>query len=608
LTAKEWLFLPHLLSPPLHFMERGTGGEVSQKSEEDIHMLKNLRIRNYALVEDLEVEFYPELNVLTGATGAGKSIIVGAVNLVLGERASSDVIRTGFDNAIIEASFELESDQIFRNLLIPLRINCPDNILIIRREISSKSVSRCFVNDKQITLGSLKSIGDRLADLHGQHEHQSLLNVEKHIEYLDHYSDLNNFLASVSQNYYRLKEKQKQLEELEKSKKQDLERKALYDFQIKEIEQANLSWGEEEKLIQDKKILENIEELYQLSSSIYQNLHEGEGSIQERLAISSKEIKRGKELDSRLKEPKESLDSSLIQIQELSRFLESYKDSLEFDPERLEMIRERLNLINTLKKKYGNTIDEILTYAQKIKEDLNRIENKDQIITGLKEEIKRLSDTFKKDCLLLSQKRKAKALDLGKKIQVTLSGLGMDKTKFEVKITSKEEENGLLEIDGRRYFADQKGMDQVEFFVSPNPGEELKPLAKIASGGEISRIMLALKSILAKADQVSTMIFDEIDVGIGGEVASAVGKSLKNLASSHQVIVITHLQQIASQADHHFKVFKQTSKGRTVTQIKKLEDRERVKEIARMISGEKISELTLKQAKEMIKTADRSAD
>jgi DNA repair protein RecN (Recombination protein N) len=571
-------------------------------------MLKNLRIRNYALVEDLEVEFHPGLNVLTGATGAGKSIIVGAVNLVLGERASSDVVRTGFDNAIIEASFELESDQIFKNLLTPLGINCPDNVLIIRREISGKGVSRCFLNDRQMTLGSLKSIGDRLADLHGQHEHQSLLNVGRHIEYLDDYGDLNDLLASASQNFYRLKEKQKELEELEKSKKQDQERKALYDFQIKEIEKADLSLGEEEKLIQDKKILENIEELYQLSSSIYQNLHEGEGSIQERLAISSKEIKKGKELDSRLKEPAESLDSCLIQLQELSRFLEGYKDSLEFDPEKLEMIRERLNLINTLKKKYGNTIDEILTYAQKIKEDLNKIENKDQIINGLKEEIKRLSGAFKKDCLLLSQKRKTKAIVLAKKIQTTLSGLGMNKTKFNVKITSQEDENGLLEIDGKRYFADEKGMDQVEFFVSPNPGEELKPLAKIASGGEISRIMLALKSILAKADQVSTMIFDEIDVGIGGEVASAVGKSLKNLASSHQVIVITHLQQIASQADHHFKVFKESSKGRTVTQIKKLKEEERVKEIARMISGEKISELTLKQAKEMIKASNRSAD
>lgn len=572
-------------------------------------MLKNLRIKNYALVEDLEVGFHPGLNVLTGATGAGKSIIVGAVNLILGERASSDVVRSGFDTAIVEATFKTKPDRVFTNLLSQLAINCPDNTLIITRQVSSKGVSRCFINDRQITLGTLKLIGDRLADLHGQHEHQSLLNVARHIEYLDNFGGLNDFLASVSQNYHKLKEKQKQLEELEKSRKLDQEKKALYDFQIKEIEKANLSLGEEERLIGDKKILENIEELCQLSSSIYQNLYEGEGSIQERLAVSSKEMKRGSELDSRLKEPKEILDSCMIQLQELSRFLEGYKDSLEFDPEKLEMIRERLNLINTLKKKYGNTIDEVLTYGEKIKEDLNRIENKDKIIDGLKEEIESLSGIFKKDCLLLSQKRETKASDLAKKIRATLSGLGMDRTKFEVRIASKQDKNGLLEIDGRRYFADEKGMDRVEFFVSPNPGEELKPLAKIASGGEISRIMLALKSILAKADQVSSMIFDEIDVGIGGEVASAVGKSLKNLTSTHQVIVITHLQQIASPADHHFKVFKESLKGRTVTKIKRLKQGERVAEIARMISGEKISELALKQAFEMIKTSNnRSTD
>lgn len=316
-------------------------------------------------------------------------------------------------------------------------------------------------------------------------------------------------------------------------------------------------------------------------------------------------MKRGSELDSRLKEPKESLDSSVIQLQELSRFLESYKDSLDFDADKLEMIRERLNLIGTLKKKYGRSIDEILAYAQKIKEDLNGIEGKDEVINQLKDEIARLSGILKKECLFLSGERTARASDLAKKIRATLSDLGMDKTKFKVDITFREDENGLLEIDGKRYSVDEKGMDQVEFFVSPNPGEELKPLAKIASGGEISRIMLALKSILAKADQVFTMIFDEIDVGIGGEVASAVGKSLKRLASSRQVIVITHLQQIASQADHHFKVFKESLKGRTVTQIKELKEGERVEEIARMISGERIGEPALKQAREMIRTSNQ---
>jgi DNA repair protein RecN (Recombination protein N) len=565
-------------------------------------MLRNLRIRNYALVEELEAEFQPGFNVITGATGAGKSIIVGAVNLILGERASSDVVRSGFDTANIEAFFELPDDRNLKGLLKELGILPNENTLIIRREISTKGQSRCYVNDRLITLTSLKSIGDRLADLHGQHEHQSLLNTERHIEYLDHYGDLDEVLSRVSESYPLLRIKQKERDDLKNSKRLDEERKKLYEFQIQEIEKANLSPDEEERLMQGKKVLENIEILFELSSNVYHQLYESEASILERITSLSKELKRACQIDSRLKEPDETLESSVIKLQEISRFIEDYKGHLEFDPDKLEMIRERLNLLNTLKKKYGKSIEEILTYKEQIKTELERIENKDEIINGLEKEIDGISQSLQKECISLSQKRRTKASELSIRIQKALADLGMDKTKFEIKITQREDENGLVEINGKRFVATEKGMDEVEFFVSPNPGEELKPLARIASGGEISRIMLALKSILAKTDRVESMIFDEIDVGIGGEVASAVGKSLKNLASSHQVIVITHLQQIASQADYHFKVFKEGVKGRTVTGIKKLDKEERVKEIARMISGEKISEVTLRQAKEMIKT------
>jgi DNA repair protein RecN (Recombination protein N) len=565
-------------------------------------MLRNLRIKNYALVEELEVEFQPGLNVITGATGAGKSIIVGAVNLILGERASSDAVRTGFDIANIEAFFELPDDRNLRGLLSELGISPSENTLIIRREISTKGQSRCYVNDRLVTLTSLKSIGDRLADLHGQHEHQSLLNTERHIEYLDHYGDLDQVLSRVGGTYRLLRAKQKELDDLKNSKRLDEERRKLYEFQIQEIKKANLSLDEEERLIQEKKVLENIEILFELSSNVYHQLYESEVSILERITSLSKELKRACQIDSRLKEPDETLESCVIKLQEISRFMEDYKGRLEFDPEKLEMIRERLSLLNTLKKRYGKSVEEILTYKEQIKSELEWIENKDETINGLERGIDELSQNLQKECILLSQKRRAKASELSRRIQKALTDLGMDKTRFEIRINQREAENGLVAIDGRRFVATEKGMDEVEFFVSPNIGEEPKPLAKIASGGEISRIMLALKSILAKTDRVESMIFDEIDVGIGGEVASAVGKSLKNLASSHQVIVITHLQQIASQADHHFKVFKEGVKGRTVTRIKKLDKEERVKEIARMISGEKISEVTLKQAKEMIKT------
>ncbi|MGB2770445.1 MAG: DNA repair protein RecN, partial [Candidatus Zixiibacteriota bacterium] len=482
-----------------------------------------------------------------------------------------------------------------------------NDVFIIRREISSRGQNKCFLNDRLITLATLKSIGDRLADLHGQHEHQSLLNVERHIEYLDDYASLGEIKARVSQTFHLLKKKRRDLEELRSGKSRDEERRKLYQFQIQEIEKSNLSRDEEGKLGEKRKVLENAEALFEATSSLHHQLYEAEGSILDKLTSMSRELKKSHQIDSKLKEPAQTLESCVIGLQDAARFLEDYRTHLEFDPEKLEMIRERLNLLNTLKRKYDKSIEEILSYKDQMQGELERIESKDEVISDREKEIVGLSGALMEECSLLSQKRKSKASRLSTKIQKALVDLGMPKTKFEIKISRRADENGLLRIDGKRYFVDERGMDQVEFFVSPNPGEDLKPLAKIASGGEISRIMLALKSILAKVDRLETVIFDEIDLGIGGEVASAVGRSLKDLGSSHQVIVITHLQQIASQADHHFNVFKENAKGRTVTRIRILDRDERVKEIARMISGEKVSPVTLRQAKEMLKPADRPA-
>jgi len=570
-------------------------------------MLESLRIKNYALVDQLEVDFQPGLNIISGATGAGKSIIVGAVNLILGERASSEAGRTGFDRASIEAVFRLQDDPALKDLLAKLGMVLQDDVFIIRREISSRGQNKCFLNDRLITLATLKSIGDRLADLHGQHEHQSLLNVERHIEYLDDYASLGEIKAQVSQTFHLLKKKRRDLEELRSGKSRDEERRKLYQFQIQEIEKSNLSRDEEGKLGEQRKVMENAEALFEATSNLYHQLYEAEGSILDKLTSMSRELKKSHQIDSRLKEPAQTLESCVIGLQDAARFLEDYRTHLEFDPEKLEMIRERLNLLNTLKRKYDKSIEEILAYKDQMQGELERIESKDEIISDREKEIVGLSETLTEECCLLSRKRKTKASQLSTKIQKALSDLGMPKTQFEIKINRRADENGLLEIDGKRYFVDERGMDQVEFFVSPNPGEDLKPLAKIASGGEISRIMLALKSILAKVDRLETVIFDEIDLGIGGEVAAAVGRSLKDLGSSHQVIVITHLQQIASQADHHFSVFKESAKGRTVTKIRILDRDERVKEIARMISGEKVSPVTLRQAKEMLKPVDRPA-
>jgi DNA repair protein RecN (Recombination protein N) len=510
------------------------------------------------------------------------------------------MIRSGADSAIVEAVFEIKPKGLVEKLLSELGIIYPENQLIIRRELSSKGVSRCFLNDRLVTLANLKLLGDQLADLHGQHEHQSLLNPEEHLIYLDIYAEAKDLLNRVSDSYYKLKKKIEDLEELKRIDKISKEKKELYQFQLKEILSANLSAGEEEELYSQKIILENSETLFQITSVIFQELYEKDGSILERLSCLKKELEKGGEYDLKLKEHIEALNSAALQLDETSRFLQGYKDSLNFEPERLEKIRERLNLINTLKKKYGQTVPEVLNYADRIKTELDKIENRDELIQKTNTEINDLKQVLKKDALLLSSKRKEKGVELAKKIKKELSFLGMEKCDFETKIFYREAEDGLLQLEGKRYYVDEKGLDQVEFYVSPNPGEELKPLTKIASGGEISRIMLALKSVLAKSDQVPSMIFDEVDVGIGGEMAEAVGKRMKALSSNHQIICITHLQQIASQADYHFKVYKEVSKNRTITKIKLLSRDERIKEIARMMSGKKISDLTLEHAAEMI--------
>lgn len=563
-------------------------------------MLRSLRIKNFAIVENLGIDFFPGLNVLTGATGAGKSIIIGALNLALGERASSEMIRTGAESAIVETVFETKAKSQIEKLLTEFGIINTENQLIIRREVSAKGVSRCFMNDRQVTLNNLKLIGDQLADLHGQHQHQSLLNPAEHLVYLDSYAELKDLLSKVSDCYYELKKKLNDLEELKRIEKISKEKKELYQFQLKEISSANLSIEEEGELSSQKKILENAETLFQIASSVYEELYNREGSIIARLSSFKKELEKGESFDKRLREYIEALNSASLHLNETSRFLESYKESLDFDPGRLEKIRERLNLINTLKKKYGQSVNEVLSYAEKIKNELDKIENRDELIQKMENEIKDLKELLKRESLSLSEKRKEGGKELSRKIKKELSFLGMEKCGFEVRISYRESEDGLLEIEGKRYYVEEKGLDQVEFFVSPNPGEELKPLTKIASGGEISRIMLALKSVLAKSDQIPSMIFDEVDVGIGGEMAEAVGKRMKALSSTHQIICITHLQQIASQAEHHFKVFKEVSKNRTITKIKLLSKEERIKEIARMMAGKKISDLTLEHAAEMI--------
>ncbi len=566
-------------------------------------MLKTLRVKDYAIIEDLEIDVPSGLNILTGSTGAGKSILIGALGLVLGEKADADLIRSGASQAKVEAIFELKKNSALYNFLQNESLVSPDHSLIIRREISSKGTSKIFVNDKAVTLSTLKSIGDFLVDLHGQHQHQSLLDNRKHVDFLDNFGNYTEFLDAVRNSYSGVKEKSAELRKLQEQEKIAQDKKELFTFQLAEIEKANLQPGEEEKLTQEKSVLENVERLSQIVGAILENLSEADTSVSSRLSLAQKELNQASTWDKSLQEPLEQLENSNIQIKELNRFFDNYKNKLEYDPEKLNFIRERLDLLIKLKKKYGKSVDEILAYADEIRKSLSLLETRSEQITSLEMEIEKIREMLRDNCVKLSTARKKKALELQKKISRELAFLGMEKTRFEIQVDYQEDENGLTHLDGKKYKVDQKGLDQVEFLISPNPGEELEPLAKIASGGEISRIMLALKSALAEADEVPTLIFDEIDSGLGGEVAHKVGKKLKDLSLSHQVLAITHLQQIASVADQHFKVFKEVKGERTSTKIKKLSKQERVSEIARMLSGKKVTPLAEKQASQLLEEA-----
>ncbi len=566
-------------------------------------MLKTLRVKDYAIIEHLEIDFPPGLNILTGSTGAGKSILIGALGLILGEKADLDLIRSGASQATVEASFEFNRNSPLFEFLQKESLITQDNFLIVRREVSSKGGSKIFVNDKAVTLSTLKSLGDFLVDLHGQHQHQALLDNKKHIDFLDDFGNYADILNSVRDTYTDLKEKSAKLKQLQEQEKMAQDKKELFSFQLAEIEKANPQTGEEEKLIQEKSVLENVERLSQIAGIILENLSESDDSVSTRLSSAQKELNLASTWDKGLKEPLEQLENSHIQIRELSRFFENYKNKLEYDPEKLNFIRERLDLLIKLKKKYGKNVEEILGYAEEIRKSLNLLENRNGVMAKLGNEIGNITEILRDNSLKLSVARKKKALELQKKISRELAFLGMEKTRFEIQMKYEGDENGLVELGGEKYKVDEKGLDQIEFLISPNLGEEVKPLTKIASGGEISRMMLALKSALAGADKVPTLIFDEIDSGIGGEVAHKAGKKLKDLSKSHQVLAITHLQQIASVADQHFKVFKEVKGERTLTKIKKLAKEERVSEIARMLSGKKITPLAEKQASQLLEEA-----
>ena len=563
-------------------------------------MLKSFEVKDYALIEHISVEFGSGLNIITGETGAGKSILIDAMSLLLGERASTEVVRKGAEKSYVEGIFNVKGNKKVKSILEENDVDFFDE-LIVRREISLKGSNRCFINDTPVNLNLVKDVGNLLVDLHGQHEHQSLLRNETHIDYLDEFGDYQEHLHQYRKIYSDLLQKENELKKLQEKESSIKEKKDFYSFQIKEIDNISPQEDEEDKLIEELKILENSEKLAELTSEIYQLVYESDNSVQASLAKVKTLLQKINEIDKSFSDALTESESALAQVEDISSFVRSYNSKINLDQGEVEGKRERLGAINLLKKKYGGSVKSILDYRKKIGEEFELAENFSEKINELSKNIFELRKSAGSLAKNLSKKREQAAKLVKKGIEETLKELGIQDPQFKTQIsnTQSEKDSGVF-LDGKYFRATSNGIDEVEFFISTNPGEDLKPLAKVASGGEVSRIMLSLKSTLAKNDKLPLLIFDEIDVGVSGRIAQKVGKALKNLSAYHQVISITHLPQIASLAEHHFSIEKVTQNERVISSIKKLPKSERITEIARLLSGEKITEASIKSARELI--------
>jgi DNA repair protein RecN (Recombination protein N) len=545
-------------------------------------MLEFLSIKGIAIIDEAALPFHPGLTVLTGETGAGKSIIVDALKAVLGEKMDLSIVRTGESMAKVEAAFKAS------DMKLPDGIHTRDE-LIIGREIRREGRGRATVNGTMITIPHLKEIGDRMVDLHGQHEHQSLLKTAVHLQALDSFASLGPGKQEFADVYRQLMMTRETLETLERDKKDRLARLDYLRYVSNELESAGLDPDEEEKLRDEEGILGAAEKLLLTASSALENIYQGEGSAVETVSRWGGELKQMMETDSRLREVVELVEGAGLQLEEAGHFLRDYASSVQADPRRLEEVHERLAFIATLKKKYGPSMEEVIRTLEETKQELALIEGGETDLESLKSREEQLAARADELALSLSQERKKKASLLEGSVQTELQDLAMDKVRFSVSF----EEADMSET----------GVDEVEFLISPNPGEPLMPLRKIASGGELSRVMLALKRILAGADAVGTLVFDEVDAGIGGRVAAVLGRKLQDISRHHQVLCITHLAPVAACAHHHILVEKAEEKGRTVVRARYLEDEERVEELARMMGGIEVSSGIVRSARELLEEA-----
>lgn len=572
-------------------------------------MLVHLSIRNLAVVEAVDVSFGSGFHVLTGETGAGKSIIIDALGLIAGGRGSADLIRYGCDKAEMEASFDLPADHPVWTTLEGFGIaGDPGELLIIRREISVQGKSSARINGQLVNLSMLREVGEKLINLHGQHEHQTLLRPERHLELLDAYGAeaIDPVKAAYQATYADFVRIDKEYHELRNTSQQALQMLDLYRFQLSEISAAELKPGEDELLAEEKVKLSHSEKMMESISKAYDLLYGPQGL--DAIAKAVSKLSEVSAYDSKGISPLlEQLQSAYYQLEDASFSLRNYRERIEFNPERLEEVEERLDLISTLRRKYGDDIQGILAYYEKIRQEVDALENKDERLEQLQVQREKLTERLMNQAFELSAVRQQKAVELAAQIEAELKDLQMGRTSLEVKLSLMEDANGL-EWEGKKIRPGKHGIDNAEFLISPNPGEPLRPLSKIASGGELSRMMLALKSIFARHEQVPVLIFDEVDTGVSGRAAQSIADKLSRLSGLCQVFAITHLPQVACMADRQYLIEKVVEDGRTMTRVASLDEAGRVNELARMLGGVEITEKTQHHAQEMLKLAQAQKD
>jgi DNA repair protein RecN (Recombination protein N) len=549
-------------------------------------MLLNLHIKNYALIEDLNLEFREGLNIFTGETGAGKSIIIESLGLILGERASAQAIRTGAGRCSISGEFDCAKHKDLQDYLEEQGLRENDS-LIIRREIDAGGKSRAFVNDRPVSLATLAAIGEYLVDVHGQHEHQSIIRSAIQRRLLDRFGNLEKLRGEVSGLYHLWRQLIAQKQSCQMSEQERQRLIDLYHFQVTEIVKAKLLAGEEEEIERILPQLKNAEKLRALSDEAYQILYGAEDATLGRLGKVQRILESITSLGVTLPESCENLKTACYQLEEVSQEIEDFRDNLKADPGKLDELLDRQDMILRLKRKYGATIADILAYRDKTAADLavflQADKNRQEFDAKIDQQFQFLSES----CHKLTEQRKKAGKKLSLEVEKEIADLGMKKARFAVALEKENEPTS-------------EGMERIDFMFSANAGEEMKPLKDIASGGEMSRVMLALKTVLAKADDVPVMVFDEVDAGIGGPMGQVVGKKLGSLAKYRQILCITHLPQIAAFACHHMNVAKSHKAGRTFTNVISLTDQERLEEIARMLSGAEITPSARKNAQELI--------